>query len=74
MNPLSVERTIVAESGLETSGRSLVEEVTGVAVAATRGRRANRPFGESRTRGLIGKTMGVMAGGAFTRQVETITT
>lgn len=74
VNPLSVERTIVAESGLETSGRALVEEISGIAVAATHGRRVNRPFGQSRTRGLIGKTMGVMAGGAFTKQVVTITT
>lgn len=74
VNPLSVERTMVAESGLEASGRALVEEVTGIAVAATQGRRVTRPFGQSRSRGLIGKTMGVMAGGAFTKQVGTITT
>lgn len=74
VNPLSVERTMVAESGLEANGRALIEEVAGIAVAATQGRRVNRPFGQSRTRGLIGKTMGVMAGGAFTKQVGTITT
>ncbi|MHB1068241.1 MAG: hypothetical protein ACYC1W_00080 [Gemmatimonadaceae bacterium] len=74
VNPLNVERTIVAESGLETSGRALVDEISVIATAATHGRRVNRPFGQSRTRGLIGKTMGVMAGGAFTRQVGTITT
>ncbi len=74
VNPLSVERTIVAESGVEANGRALVEELSGVVAAATRGRRVNRPFGESRSRGLIGKTMGVMAGGAFTKQVETIST
>ncbi|MFA6165201.1 MAG: hypothetical protein WC700_01160 [Gemmatimonadaceae bacterium] len=74
VNPLSVERTMVAESGLEASGRALVDEISSIAAAATRGRRVNRPFGQSRTRGLIGKTMGVMAGGAFTKQVETIST
>lgn len=74
VNPLSVERTIVAESGLEASGRALVEEIAGIAVAATQGRRVNRPFGQSRSRGLIGKTMGVMAGGPFPKQVGTITT
>lgn len=74
VNPLSVERTIVAESGLETTGRALVEEVSGVVSAATHGRRASRPYGQSRNRGLIGKTMGVMAGGPFTKQVETLTT
>ena len=74
VNPLSLERTIVAESGLEASGRALVEEISVVAAAATRGHRVNRPFGQSRDRGLIGKTMGVMAGGAFSKQVETLTT
>jgi len=74
VNPLSTERTIVTESGLEATGRALVEEVAGTVAAATRGRRVNRPYGQSRNRGLIGKTMGVMAGGAFTRQVETLTT
>lgn len=74
VNPLNVERTMVAESGLEASGRALVDEISSIAAAATHGRRVNRPFGQSRTRGLIGKTMGVMAGGAFTKQVGTITT
>lgn len=74
VNPLSVERTIVAESGLEASGRALVNDVAGIVAAATRGRRVNRPYGQSRDRGLIGKTMGVMAGGPFAGQVETILT
>ncbi|MBL0171005.1 MAG: hypothetical protein IPP90_09785 [Gemmatimonadaceae bacterium] len=73
VNPLSVERTMVAESGLEASGRAMVEEVAGLVVAATRGRKANRSYGQSRDRGLIGKTMGVMAGGPFAGQLETIT-
>jgi len=74
VNPLSIERTIVAESGLEARGRALVEEISAVVADATHGHRVNRPFGQSRTHGLIGKTMGVMAGGAFTKQVETIAT
>ena len=73
VNPLSVERTIIAESGLEATGRALVEDVTGVVASATRGHRVNKAYGQSRKRGLIGKTMGVMAGGTFTRQLETIT-
>lgn len=74
VNPLSVERTMVAETGLEAAGRALVGEVTNSVVAATHGRRADRAFGQSRKRGLIGKTMGVMAGGAFAGQIETIST
>ncbi|MEK7239955.1 MAG: hypothetical protein AAB224_05160 [Gemmatimonadota bacterium] len=74
VNPLSVERTIIAEFGLEATGRALVEDVSGVVASATRGHRVNKAYGQSRKRGLIGKTMGVMAGGTFTRQLETITT
>jgi hypothetical protein len=73
VNPLSIERTIVAETGLETAGRAMVDDLSGVVLAATHGRRVNRAYGQSRSRGLIGKTMGVMAGGAFPGQVETIT-
>jgi uncharacterized protein (DUF302 family) len=74
VNPLSVDRTMVAETGVEANGRSLIEEMSSVVAGATRGRRVNRQFGQSRARGLIGKTMGVMAGGAFTKQVETLAT
>lgn len=73
VNPLSIERTIVAESGLEPGGQSLVDEVTSLVADATHGRRVNRPYGQSRDRGLIGKTMGIMAGGPFVGRVETIT-
>ncbi len=74
VNPLSIERTIAAESGLEASGRELVNDVAALVATATRGHRVNRAYGQSRDRGLIGKTMGVMAGGPFAEQLETITT
>jgi hypothetical protein len=74
VNPLSVERTIVAETGLDASGRALVDDVANLAVAATRGRRVNRPYGQLRNRGVIGKTMGIMAGGPFASQIETVAT
>ncbi|HEY0996732.1 MAG TPA: hypothetical protein VGD77_12130 [Gemmatimonadaceae bacterium] len=74
VNPRSLDRTIAAESGLEASGDRLVADVGSVVVGATHGKRASHSYGQSRDRGLIGKTMGVMAGGPFTRQVETIAT
>ena len=73
VNPLSLERTMVAEVLLESSWRAWVENVAGLVVTATQGRRVNRAYGQSRDRGLIGKTMGVMAGGPFAGQLETIT-
>ncbi|MHB8838519.1 MAG: hypothetical protein ACYC7F_06155, partial [Gemmatimonadaceae bacterium] len=74
VNPLSLERTMVAETGLEAAGRALVAELSATVAAATHGRPASRPYGQSRDRGLIGKTMGVMAGGPFADQVETLLT
>lgn len=74
VNPLSIDRTVLSEPGLEAEGRALIEEVASAAVAATHGRRATRPYGQERDRALIGKTMGVMAGGPFPGQVETIAT
>lgn len=74
VNPLSIERTIVAESGLEDSGRALMAEVARHVSTALRTPPVERPYGQARARGLIGKTMGVMAGGPFTGQVKVLTT
>jgi uncharacterized protein (DUF302 family) len=74
VNPLSLERTMVAEAGLEASGRALIAEAASVVVPATGGKATTRAFGQRRDRGLIGKTMGVMAGGPFADQIDLITT
>jgi hypothetical protein len=74
VNPLSIERTIVAESGLEASGRALIADVARLVAGAVRAPAVERPYGQARARGLIGKTMGVMAGGPFTGQVKVLTT
>lgn len=74
VNPLSIERTIVAESGLEPSGRALIGDVARLVAGAVRAPRAERPYGQARERGLIGKTMGVMAGGPFVGQVKVLAT
>ncbi|HEX4932355.1 MAG TPA: hypothetical protein VFV33_04195 [Gemmatimonadaceae bacterium] len=73
VNLLSIERTIVAESGLEAAGRSLVSDMARLVATATRTSRAERSYGQPRDRGLIGKTMGVMAGGPFAGQVKVLT-
>jgi len=74
VNPLSLERTMVAESGLESLDRALIADVSKLVVGATRGRPVDRPYGQSRDRGLIGKTMGIMAGGPFPNQVKVVST
>lgn len=72
VNPLSIERTVLDQPGLEAPGRALINDVAALVAGATRAQRANRPFGQSRDRGLIGKTMGVMAGGPFPTQLQVV--
>jgi uncharacterized protein (DUF302 family) len=70
VDPLCVGRTIVAESGFEGPAERLLRELTRIASGAVRGRFAVRPFGQTRERGLIGRTMGVMAGGPFLEKLD----
>ncbi|MHB0947868.1 MAG: hypothetical protein ACYC3Q_04270 [Gemmatimonadaceae bacterium] len=74
VNPRSLDRTIAAESGLEASGDRLVAQVGTLVAEATRAKRVSSAYGQPRDRGLIGKTMGIMAGGPFSEQVEVIAT
>ena len=70
-NPLSLNRTIVAEEGFgeqsQAAAGALQQMVAGFgdAVAADQ-------FGQVRDRGLIGKTMGIIAGGPFPDKIEEI--
>ena len=72
VNPLSVDRTIVAEAGVEAESRALVQDLSRTAAGAVRGRFALRPFGQVRDRGLIGRTMGIMAGGPFVEKLKEV--
>ncbi len=74
INPLSLDRTMVAESGFEDPAATLLADLQAVARDAGHGARAARGgFGQVRTRGLIGRTMGVMAGGPFLDKVQDVT-
>lgn len=72
VNPNSVNRTIVAEHGFEAQSEAVLQEVTRIVAAAVRGTVVHRQFGQMRTRGLIGRTMGVMAGGPFPDKIEEV--
>jgi uncharacterized protein (DUF302 family) len=72
VNPHSINRTIVAETGFEHASENLVRDVTRIAAGAVRGRFAPRAYGQVRERGLIGRTMGIMAGGPFTEKIKTV--
>ena len=72
VNPLSLNRTMVAESGMESASTLMLQDVERLAAASVRGRFARRAYGQVRERGLIGRTMGIMAGGPFAEKVKTV--
>lgn len=71
-NPLSINRTIVAERGFEAESEGVLREVGRIVAGAARGVPSQRAYGQVRRRGLIGRTMGIMAGGPFPDKIETV--
>ncbi len=72
VNPHSVNRTIIAETGFEGPSDEALGEITRIAATVVRGSFVPRQYGQIRTRGLIGRTMGVMAGGPFPDKIEEV--
>jgi hypothetical protein len=71
-NPQSLNRTIVAEEGMDQEWRRLAHGIR-TTVAAGIGQRASQvQYGQFREKGRIGKTMGIMAGGPFREKIETV--
>jgi uncharacterized protein (DUF302 family) len=70
VNPLSVNRTMVAETGFDAVSQGVLNDLSRIAGASLRGRFALRPYGQVRDRGLIGRTMGIMAGGPFLEKIH----
>lgn len=70
-NPQSLNRTIIAETGFETQSDTAVEALKRMVSGAFPGQLSERQYGQIRERGLIGKTMGLMAGGPFPGKIET---
>ncbi len=73
-NPQSLNRTIVAETGFEMQSDSALATLRQIVATAFPGQRAERQYGQIRERGLISKTMGLMAGGPFLSKIETAAT
>jgi uncharacterized protein (DUF302 family) len=72
VNPLSLNRTMVAETGMESASSLVLQDLERLAAAAVHGRFVRRAYGQVRERGLIGRTMGIMAGGPFPEKVKTV--
>ena len=72
-NPLSLNRTIVSEEAVSDLSAQIVTKVRETVASAGVGAAVAGEYGQMRDRGLIGKTMGIMAGGPFASQIEEVT-
>jgi len=71
LNAESVNRTILMEdTAYADLSRAHVDALRALVIGAVTGKAIHREFGEKRSRGYIGKTMGVMAGGPFIEKVK----
>jgi hypothetical protein len=70
-NPQSLSRTIVGDSGFAAASSGVITRLRG-AMEGLPGTITEVQYGQMRDKGLIGKTMGVVAGGPFDSKVETI--
>ncbi len=71
LNPESVNRTILMDDRAHAElGRTHTEALRAAIAGAVQGTSVHREYGEKRTKGHIGKTMGVMAGGPFGEKVK----
>jgi len=68
-NPQSLVRTIVSETGYERAAAEVVTRLQAL-LAPLPGKVIAEQYGQMRDEGLIGKTMGVVAGGPFPSKVE----
>lgn len=71
LNAESVNRTVLMDDvAYSALSRAHVKAVRELLTGAVAGKEIHREFGEKRSRGYIGKTMGVMAGGPFGEKVK----
>lgn len=71
LNAESVNRTVLMDDPAYADlSRAHVEALRALVIGAVKGNEIHREFGEKRSRGYIGKTMGVMAGGPFGEKVK----
>jgi hypothetical protein len=72
MDPRNLHRTMVAEEGRDEEWAALTDQLIAVAESAFPGQVNPVGYGQWRDKGRIGRTFGIVAGGAFPGKVETI--
>lgn len=75
VNPHSINRTVLMDDGkYKKMSAEHLQSLREMIVSSTKGTLSYRAYGEKRDRGLIGKTMGVMAGGKFDEKIDDLGT
>jgi hypothetical protein len=74
VNPRSVNRTIVAEEGMDEEWARLAEALRETITSAMGKPPAQGEFGQFRDKGRIGRTLGIMAGGPFLEKIKDVGT
>lgn len=72
VDPRSINRTIVSEDEVDELSAAMVDRLRTLAESAFPGRAGVRSYGQMRDEGLIGKTMGIIAGGPFEGKIVEI--
>lgn len=72
VNPLSLNRTIISETEFGEQSAAIVSEMRSIVHSAFPENASTAEYGQMRERGLIARTMGLIAGGAFEGKIETI--
>jgi hypothetical protein len=70
VNPRSINRTVMLDDASQVgAAQAMLDRLRATIVDAVSGTPSSEGYGQERRRGLIGKTMGVMAGGPFDGRV-----
>ena len=72
-NPLSLNRTMVAEEGMQEEWLAVAEDLRALGAAAFPESASTEEYGQKRDKGRIGRTMGIMAGGPFEEKITEVT-
>jgi hypothetical protein len=71
-NPMSLNRTMVAEEGMEEEWLKAAESLRAIATAAFPEHTSTTEYGQERDKGRIGRTFGIMAGGPFPEKLTEV--
>jgi hypothetical protein len=72
VNPLSLNRTIISETEFADQSQAIVAQLRSAVASVFPNNATEGQYGQMRDRGLISRTMGLIAGGPFDGKIETL--